>query len=377
MNEFSIYVHVPWCRRRCPYCNFYLVVGRPSHNFVDAIIQEYEARKINFSESSLKTLYFGGGTPSLLAPDDLRKLINHLAPHTDIEISLEANPEDLTHTYIAGLKDSGVNRISLGVQSFDDEVLQYLGRKHSGSQAKEAIDQLLTVGLSNISIDLIIGVPTQDETTLLSSIDDLHDRNLPHVSTYLLTIEEETQFYRRISQGRMPAPHDDDQASIYHDVQQKLLACGYLQYDISSFAKPGFFSQHNQGYWSARDYLGLGPGAHSMRSCDHEVVRMHNHADLRSWLMNPCAESNWLSEQLTADEALRESLAFGLRNMHLGIDPIFLAEKFNVSLPKGLNAIAKKYIDYGWLEINDGIWRISHQGALFADAIMRDILGSS
>lgn len=380
MNNSSIYIHVPWCRRRCPYCDFYLVVGKPQTGFIDALMIEWHARKALWHQGVAPTLYFGGGTPSLLRPEELGRLINFfrqegvLAP--DAEITLEANPEDINEAYAHEIVLAGINRISLGVQSFDDALLRRLGRKHSKKGAQEAIKCLIDAGLTNLSVDLIIGVMGESVEMVLDYMHYISHHNIPHISAYLLTIEAGTNFYKRIKQGALSPPSEDAQADIYGLVQTTLTASGYQQYDISSYAKPGFLSRHNQVYWGQGGFIGLGPGAHSMGLLpDGGLLRAYNQASLVVWLNAPQDLNLIALDPLSADEALRESLAFGLRNMDKGIDPLSLALRHQTNLPHGFFEVAEKLKNFGWLESCQGVWRIRPQGALFADAIMREILG--
>lgn len=379
MNKFSIYVHVPWCRRRCPYCNFYLVVGRPAENFVDSLISEWSNRRHRYQNGLAASLYLGGGTPSLLTPPELTRLTDYffaeqIVAH-DAEITLEANPEDLSPEYVQGLSKTAVNRVSLGIQSFDDRVLKHLGRKHSAAMAQEAISRLMEAGFTNISVDLILGVPGEDHAAIFNSINYLQSAGIKHISAYLLTIEEGTKFHRRIADGKMVTPPEDAQVEIYTKVQHELTRLGYCQYDISSYGQPEYFSQHNQVYWAGLNYIGLGPGAHSMMQLPNGgIERTQNQADLKAWLKSPIENEHWITETLTPDEALREALAFGLRNMALGINPEQLAKRHQVLLPKEFLSVVKKYRDLGWLTNDRGAMRITQEGALFADAIMRDIL---
>lgn len=382
MNQQAIYIHVPWCRRRCPYCNFYFVVGKPDELFKTALIREWRDRADSWQNGKAQSLYFGGGTPSLLRPQEISYIINFFmsegALDTEAEITLEANPEDLTAEFMRDLRLTQVNRISLGVQSFDDQTLRFLGRMHTGEQAFQALDSLKQAGINNISVDLIIGVPHEKPESILQSIGLLDDRLVGHISTYLLTIEEKTNFHKRIAAGSLRAPCEDAQVEMYRAVQVELKSRAYEQYDISSFAKPGLFSRHNQVYWSTGSYIGLGPGAHSMRVLKEGAIeRAHNKAELKPWLLAPSCDKNYDLDRLTNAEALKEALAFGLRNMHQGIDPHALAGRHHHALPASWLDIIENFNKSGWL-INkpDGRIAISSEGALFADAIMREIVSA-
>jgi len=379
MSQRAIYIHVPWCRRRCPYCNFYIEVGKPDELFAHALMREWEGRANVWHQGVASSLYFGGGTPSLLPPAQIALLIEYFnkqgALDPDAEITLEANPEDLSEDYVYKLKNTGVNRISLGTQSFDDRMLKILGRMHNKSQALEAIERLQRNHFKNISCDFIIGVP-DESPNLQETLNELYERGIAHFSTYLLTIEEKTHFHKRISQGLLARPQEDAQVAIYRHVQDHLKKLGLEQYDISSFARPGFMSRHNQVYWAGGSYIGLGPGAHSMRNLsDGGVERLHNRSVLKSWLIDPLEEKNYDSDRLLSHEALAEALAFGLRNMQIGVNPQALALKHQSELPKDWEQIIKKLCNFGWLEERPcGHIIISPYGALFADAIMREIV---
>jgi putative oxygen-independent coproporphyrinogen III oxidase len=377
MNKFAIYIHVPWCKRRCPYCDFYFVVGRPHASFDQAIIREWQERAY-FNAPAL-SLYFGGGTPSMLAPSTIEAMVNFFsreALSSDAEITLEVNPEDVTQEYVASLVQTGVNRISLGIQSFNDKILKILGRKHSAYMAKNAIDIFLKNGLNNISIDFILGVDGQDPRDVLADLTYLNERNIPHISAYLLAIEDKTKFHDLIEQGKMAMPDEILQVKLYESVQSSLNEFGYLQYDISNYAKEGHFSRHNQVYWAFGDYLGLGPGAHSMRLLpDGSIERTHNQSDLSLWLLNAPKKTNLSVEKLDPLSALKEALAFGLRNMWTGINPKDLAKRHQAVIPDNFYRAIEKHLSFGHLDQQGENYKISKRGALFADSIMRDILG--
>lgn len=379
MTPSAIYIHIPFCRRRCTYCNFYFEVGKPKSTFGEALLLEWQARAKEWQEP-VASLYFGGGTPSLLGVAAIQKIVTFFNDQgmlkPDAEITLEANPEDIDKQFIEALKQSGVNRLSLGVQSFDDDILKFLGRKHREYDAKKAIDLILAGGFSNTSVDIILGSPHEKPGSTYKSIDYLMER-VPHLSTYLLTIEEGTYLHRRIKAGKLKEAPEDHQVELYRMVQDQLSAQGFIQYDISSYAKPGRFSRHNQIYWGMGSYLGLGPSAHSMRFLDDGgVLRWANEVRLEQWLRDPQSDLFIHYDHLSPDQALREALAFGLRNMAQGIEPQKLAVRHKTGLPKLFDEAIQKLKLNNYLEEQNGIVRISKHGALFADAIMREILCS-
>lgn len=373
---FAIYVHVPWCKRRCPYCDFYLEVGNPHSSYIDSLLLEWQARYLD--QPPAQSLYFGGGTPSMLSPFEVERLVSALmakgALAPDAEITLEANPEDLSPDYLQALSQGPINRLSLGIQSFDDKILRFLGRKHDELMARSALE-LTAKYFRNISVDQIIGVPKEDPKKILSDLSYVEQLGIPHVSCYLLTIEENTNFARSINKGLISAPDDDYQADIYLMVQAKFKELSFIQYDISSYAKQGFFSRHNQVYWGKGEYVGLGPGAHSLRLLsDGSIERLQNRADIKTWLKDPQNLANYIIDKLDHKKALLESLAFGLRNMAQGIDLENLSLRHQEPIPESFFVAAKKFKELGWLEEQEGRFKIGQAGALYADAIMREVL---
>lgn len=375
-ENWGIYVHVPWCRRRCPYCDFYFEVGKPDSGFAQAIIQELNAYRLEWPLHPASTLYFGGGTPSLLPTLALQEIIAYLRHEVplavDAEITLEANPEDLDRANLEAIFQAGVGRLSLGVQSFSAKTLRYLGRKHTPEQAKNAVLWAQEIGFKRLSVDLIIGVPEQPYEEIKNSLDWLYDNGVTHISVYILTLEEQAPLGRLITKGIRQNIDDDAQADAYEQVQQ-LTSQKWRQYEISSYAKPGFESQHNRIYWAQGQYLGLGPGAHSMlRREDGFIVRRHTFPSLQKWLKDPCQAKE--EEVLNPQQALREQLAFGLRDLAKGISPMCLAKRHQTELPKDLGRVIDRFIDDGWLRRSEEQIFLTPLGARFADAIAREIL---
>lgn len=381
-NSFGIYIHIPFCRRRCIYCDFYFEIGKSQANFHEHLLQEWRFRQ-NFWPKNPQTLYFGGGTPSLLTPTQIEALVQSIAPHAQ-EITLEANPEDLNPEYLTQIKHAGVNRLSLGVQSLEDPILKYLGRKHQGNQAKQAIIQAKQAGFERISVDLIAGVSGEN---LEAATTWFRDQHIGHLSIYLLTVEAMTPLDRLIQKGRLKAPCEDQQTEAYITLQERLTGLGYEQYEVSSYALPGQESQHNRIYWSKGIYLGLGPGAHSMQlHLNGSITRRHTYAKLAEWQKDP-TQATFQEEILTPEEALREALAFGLRDLQAGIDPKALAARHQVALPAGFHELMARFEQDGWVrsfskphpQPFSSNWRgekfhMTPTGARFADAIAREIL---
>jgi oxygen-independent coproporphyrinogen-3 oxidase len=265
MNTLGIYVHVPFCGRKCGYCDFYSVcyTRQQAELYVKAVNRNI--RHYSDPSRTVDTVYFGGGTPSLLAPEQLADILAEvrrsfaLAP--DAEVTLEANPCTLTPEKLAGLRNSGINRLSVGVQSMSDTELKLLGRSHSAERAAKAVRDAAEAGFRNISCDLMTGIPGQTADSLKSSINSLAELPIQHVSAYILKVEEGTPF--DCGEVRASLPGDDAAAELYLLTVRELAARGFRQYEVSNFAVPGYESRHNCRYWKCEDYLGIGPAAHS------------------------------------------------------------------------------------------------------------------
>lgn len=378
LEPFGVYIHVPWCRRRCPYCDFYFEVKKDllHKGFAAKIRQEWESR--SSLKRKISSIYFGGGTPSLLAPGELAGIINEILSNQcvdNIEITIELNPEDINSNYLQALAVSKVNRLSLGVQSFCPESLKYLGRNHSAQQAQSAISACLKQGFSNLTIDLIVGVPGENIALIKESLAWATAAGITHISMYLLTVEPGTKLEKMINDGLRRAIGDDEQADVYQAMQNFIKSLGFKQYEISSYARDQKYSQHNTIYWSNGSYIGLGPGAHSMSlRADGSVERRANAPDLNTWWQNPAAQ-NTSVELLDPKEALKEALAFGIRNMNKGIYPQHLAERHHTPLPANFALEVQKLVSAGYVLKIDQRLVLTEKGALFADAVARAFLG--
>ena len=313
-----LYIHVPFCQRRCSYCDFSIAVRRqiPAREYVDVILKE--ARGADFGE--LETLYFGGGTPSLLPADAIAQLVQELpslrrtphavAPH---EITIEANPEDVTVDSACAWRAAGINRVSLGAQSFDDAVLKWMHRSHDAEQTHRAVRALRDAGIENISLDLIFGLPEELHRNWERDLDILRSLLPAHCSLYGLTVEPRTPLDRWISRGATQAPNDDRYAEEYLTAHRRLTADGYSFYEVSNASLPGFRSQHNSAYWSGKAYVGLGPAAHSF---DGRIRRWN----LRAWEAYRRAIAEGRSaveseETLSAEQRDLEAIYLGLRTV--------------------------------------------------------------
>lgn len=365
----GVYVHVPFCRRRCPYCDFAFEVRAPDPRYAPAVVDELRARQGELNGPA-DTVSFGGGTPSALPVRDIARIIEGIRSTVGVapgaEVSAELNPEDVDDAYVAGLRDAGVNRVSLGVQSFDDDVLRYLGRAHDGARARSVVDLCVRAGL-RVGVDLIVGVPGEAATRLARDVDELRALAVGHVSAYLLTVEEGTPLVQLIATGARAAVDEEHQADAYEVVQELLSrpsgTSTWRQYEVSSYARPGEESRHNRLYWQGGAYLGVGPSAHSMSpGADGSVVRRHTTARLDAWLPTSTNAAHTI-EVLAPERALLEWIAFGLRDIAAGVQ----------APPHVVPTLRSLGDDVVYLEATDR-WHLTHKGARFADRVARAVL---
>lgn len=308
----GIYIHIPFCKSRCIYCDFYSTTLSGNRIlYVDNLIDEAIERKSFLdAKNPVKTIYIGGGTPSQLPVSEITRLAETLNKSFTLdhleEFTLEVNPEDVTAEFVAALPGQ-INRVSMGVQSFIDAELQTINRRHNSQKPAEAVRLLREKGISNISIDLMYGLPGQTLSSFGESIDHAIALDVPHISAYNLSVEEGTRLAKLIDEGELSVADDELCLAMAALLRQKLTEAGYVQYEISNFAKPGFESKHNSSYWTGEPYLGLGPGAHSY---DGHHLRCWNDHDLHSYLNG---NRKWDSETLTDTDIHNERIMLGLR----------------------------------------------------------------
>lgn len=277
----GIYLHIPFCRKACDYCDFHFSTSlglKP--RLVEAMCHELEQRAAHWPEKNIRTVYFGGGTPSLLNPDELARLMKKMRARfqvaPDAEITFEANPDDITDENLAVWTGNGINRLSIGIQSFYDRDLQYMERIHSASEAEQAVKRAQRAGIENITIDLIYGTPGLSDAEWKLNLQKAVELGVPHISAYALTVEEGTPLAHRIRKKQKTAPSEDTQADQFLFMAEFLEQQGFVQYEVSNFAKPGRESRHNSSYWEGVPYLGIGPSAHSYDGRNRRMNIAHN-----------------------------------------------------------------------------------------------------
>ena len=337
-RNISLYVHIPFCAQRCSYCDFYFVTTKRHYEeFAQALCRDITQVAHSYSKPSLSTIYFGGGTPSLLPSSAIQHILNHIRNsfHTSQvqEITIEANPEDVTDDLLHDLLNIGVTRISLGVQSFNDHDLRFMNRCHNSDQAIQACRMIQSAGFNSWSLDLIFGVPDAPLKRWDDNLKKAIRTGVPHISTYSLTVEPSTPLHKQVQRGKVimsPDSHLSDQFQSAMDLLQKV---GYQHYEISSFAQPGHQSLHNSHYWSHKNYLGVGPSAHSFWWDGDEIVRWENVRNLRIYsdLVDHNEPPLTFKETLTKHELIRERIMLSLRTSQ-GIDLKDLEQKYGYRL---------------------------------------------
>ena len=376
-DGFALYVHVPWCRHVCPYCDFNVYADRrpPEDDYTTALVRELVdwAAKPPWAGRQVASIYVGGGTPSLFSPDAIERVLVAardlfgLAP--DAEVTLEANPGTVTAATLARYRDAGINRLSLGVQSFAPRLLERLGRDHTPDDAEAAVVVAREVGLENVSVDLIFAVPG---STLAEWTDDL-ERAIAlgpaHVSAYALTFEERTPFHAWRQSGRLRAVDEDDEAAMAEHTAARLSVAGYERYEISSWARAGRASRHNQRYWDGSHYLGIGAGAHSFDAGPPDALRWSNVRHPRAYMDAVATGATAVAEtrRLDVAEARSDFVFTGLRRV-VGVDAARFGRRFGLTIGDAFPQVPALVRD-GLLEWTGECLRLTPQGLRFADTV--------
>ncbi|WHX99373.1 radical SAM family heme chaperone HemW [Neobacillus sp. DY30] len=374
----AAYLHIPFCEHICHYCDFNKVFlkGQPVDEYLQALEQEMILTLHQYPTNQLDTIFVGGGTPTSLNEKQLERfcesITRNLPMGNNVEFTFEANPGDLTKGKLQILKDAGVNRLSLGVQTFNDELLKSIGRVHRARDVYQTVDNAKSIGFENISIDLIFSLPTQTITDLKESLTQAFTLDIQHYSAYSLIIEPKTVFYNLMQKGKLPTPGEDTEAAMYMLLMEEMEQHGYSQYEISNFSKPGYESKHNLTYWNNDYYYGFGAGAHSYVN----GWRRSNAGPLKKY-MEQIADGNlpiFQEHQTSKAEQIEEEMFLGLRKTagvsiahfmdKFGLDPRQLFEKEIADL------IAKK-----WVEMKDDNIYLTKTGRLLGNEVFQSFLG--
>jgi oxygen-independent coproporphyrinogen III oxidase len=370
----GIYLHIPFCRQKCHYCNFYSITSVKNRDkFLETLNVEIEIQKDYLEEEKIETIYFGGGTPSLLSSNEINRILDNLAKNFKIdpapEITLEANPDDLNPKSLSDLKKTPVNRLSIGVQSFFDQDLKYLNRVHSAKDAVNSIRNAIDAGFKNLSIDLIYGIPTLTEQNWLNNLETFFSLNLPHLSAYALTVEAKTVLDVLIRNKKMKPVDEEKLVLHFNSLMALMKQRNYVQYEISNFCLEPNFSKHNTSYWSGKKYLGLGPSAHSFNG----TARQWNVSNLSTYLL--AIENKTIpaeSEFLTENQHYNEYILTSLRTMW-GTDLNFIEKTFGQKLSAHFHEKVTRFQNNKWISHQDGKYFLTNKGKLFADGIAAEL----
>lgn len=373
----GVYVHIPFCKTKCPYCDFYSVTNlHPIEDYLRALATEIDLRSYELAGEPVETIYFGGGTPSLLRGHAIGDIIRRLRRSFDVaaeaEVTLECNPGDLSTLDLDEVIAAGVNRFSIGAQSFDPSLLRFLGRRHTSEETRALVRELHRRGVRNISLDLIYGIPGSTEETLRADLDALVALEPTHISAYHLIYEEGTPLHYRLQRGRVSAIGEEESLRQSHYVARRLRSAGYEHYEISAYALPGYRSRHNSSYWHGIPYIGLGPGAHSYihpwRSYDPSDVTLYCRQLLRS---NPFLSRTY--ERITPEMALEEYVLTRLRTCE-GLSLSEMDCLFASGVREKVLQRAQPYIVSGDLLLEGDRLHFSLHGIDISDAIILDLI---
>jgi len=371
----GIYIHIPFCKQACHYCDFHFSTSlKHKTELVDALAIELTLRKDDLQGATINTIYFGGGTPSLLKADELKKLMDTIRSQfsvaPNVEVTLEANPDDLTQATVKHLVNGGINRLSIGIQSFIDRELQLMNRAHSAKEALECVKRCQNAGITNLSIDLIYGMPNASLADWESNIKQAIALKVPHLSAYCLTVEPRTALHKMVSSGEVVLPSDNDTSAQFLLLRKKAIAAGFEHYEISNFALPNKYSQHNSAYWKNVPYLGIGPSAHS-----YEIGKRSWNASNNAVYRNTIASGTPSRESETIDTttAYNEYVLTGMRTIW-GCSTAIIEQRFGASFAVFFEKeISVHLLDDAVIK-NDTTYRLTEKGMLLADAISSDLL---
>ena len=370
----GIYIHIPFCKQACNYCDFHFSTSmKMKVDFVKAIIQEIELRKDVFANKFISSIYFGGGTPSLLSKEELdmifEKLYKSFTIDADAEITLEANPDDLNFDKILQLKDTPINRLSIGVQSFRDEDLKYMNRTHTAIEALNSIKVAQDVGFQNITIDLIYGTPGMSNEDWKYNLRKSFALNLPHISSYALTVEEKTLLYYQILKKNIGPVDEQQSADQFKILMDEMFKFGYEQYEISNFCKDNSYSKHNSSYWKKDHYLGLGPSAHSYFG-NSRLWNVSNNVKYIKALS--ASQLPLVKENLNTQDMYNEYVMTSLRTKW-GCSLIEIEKDYSRSYLNYFKVQIKGHEMNGYIIENKGVYTLSEKGKLIADRITSDL----
>lgn len=374
----GIYIHIPFCKQACSYCDFYFLTREKLRQpFVEALLFEINSYdNTKFSEEIVRTIYLGGGTPSLLNKKQLESIFESLHSVFDIdaeEITMELNPDDVTGDHLAMIQDLGVNRASMGVQSFDKKLLEFMHRAHNPEEAFSALEALQKTGFPTFTADLIYGNPGQSVETLEQDIDKLLSFDPPHISAYSLTIEPKTRLGKQVQLGRIDPPDDDRVSEQFDVVRSQLAAAGIDQYEVSNFSKPGKEAVHNSNYWNHENYIGFGPSAHSFWWDKSGANRWQNEANLKKYLNEAPEGYREDEETLSKNTLAEERLMLGLRTKW-GVSEEELNERYSYSFTDSQRQWIEDQFEKGFMVTENSTLKMTLDGLKISDHLIVELL---
>ena len=368
-----LYIHIPFCKQRCIYCDFYSTVLNSNKltAYIDALCAEIQQRAA-LSTKPLTSIYIGGGTPSIIPIQGLRKIFQTILQHFTIsetaEITMELNPDDVTPQYVADLKQLGINRTSLGIQTFADKHLRFLNRRHDANKAIVAVQTIHEVGIDNISIDLIFGLPEQTIDEWQQDLEKALTLPISHLSAYSLMYEPNTLLTKKLEQGEIKEVSEELSLKMFKTLCQTLKNHGFEHYEISNFCRPGYASRHNSGYWCGKPYIGVGAGAHSF---DGEN-RAYNIENLEAYIQSHGCPPHE-SETLNNNERINEFIFTRLRTAS-GINLMELEARFGHETKQLILSLAKQHISNQLLTFENNVVKLSEEGIFVSDDVMSDLM---
>lgn len=373
----GLYIHIPFCASRCIYCGFYsTTLPQLQDRYVEAVCREMEFRR----ERDLSTIYLGGGTPSQLSAENLRKIFLYInkvyvtdfkeaEDGSEMEITMECNPDDITPEFCETLRTLPVNRISMGAQTFSASRLRFLRRRHTADEVRTAVKLLRSIGIGNISVDLMFGFPHETLEEWKSDIRECLALNVEHISAYSLMYEEGTPLYKMLVEGKIKEIDEELSLQMYETLINMLTAAGFEHYEISNFAKPSFRSRHNSSYWHGTPYIGIGAAAHSFDT----VSRRWNVADIKTYIESiERGEQPYEREVLDTDTRYNETVMTGLRTCE-GVDLKYISDSFGAKYGRHLLSNAQKNISLGNLIVEDNRLRLTRKGIYTSDGITAEL----
>jgi len=371
----GIYIHIPFCKKLCSYCDFYHILSTGDHDsFIKALLSEAEMRKDYTRSEEISTIYIGGGTPSVLSVKEVKTIFDCLyrnySVNKNCEVTFEMNPDDVNVPYLLGIKKLSVNRISLGIQSWRNKDLTMLNRRHDSAQAETALKDVFISGFENVSVDLIYGIPGLGTADWGRNIDITFSYDIKHLSAYHLTIEEGTLLARMKKKGIIEEIDEEESTSQFNLLVEKAINAGFIQYEISNFAKPGYFSAHNTNYWKQVNYLGLGPSAHSFNG----YSRQWNISDIKGYIKAVNSGNQFFGrEEIDNKTRFNEYIMTSLRTMW-GIDLEYVEKTFEKEGYDYVLNMADKFINYGLMRKEANALILTNQGKMISDNIISEFM---